>query len=147
MKKAILISMFFLCSIIQVTAQQTKPVSKIRQLKIEFLNNELNLTADQKKQFWPIFKKYEKQGQVYRRGKAQIRKKIEDVQLFENMSIETCNELTKNLFEYDEALLENKMNLIEETSTFLTPKQVIKIYHAEYYFNMKVLKQWKKTIK
>ena len=73
MKKFLLIILFFTGSFTFVKAQDNKEnrYEKIQSLKIAFITQKLELTADEAQKFWPVYNRYETEiRQVYKDNKS-----------------------------------------------------------------------------
>lgn len=70
MKKILLIILFFLSGFSALFAQERNEdnLEKIKALKIAFITQKLNLSAEEAEKFWPIYNQYEREVRGINRG-------------------------------------------------------------------------------
>lgn len=138
MKIHILISglLFCLCSSFAQTLPQT---DRVKQVKIKFFSEKLDLSAKEAKQFWPIYHNYQSR-------KNRLANERKNIMHFysENSSNMSEQEISKTLNRYieiekEETLLLERFNT--KFKTVLPDDKVLKIYIAEVLFRKYLLKQ------
>jgi hypothetical protein len=110
---------------------QPNPGRKIELVKESFINQRLNLTHEQSRSFWPLYRQYERELMAVR-----IQKRL-------NNSSSSANgtEQIDRDFAFEQQLIAIKKHYKDEFLRILPPEKVSEIYKSERAFNDEVLKQ------
>ena len=122
MKTILLILTFFIStvSMAQDPGEDTKRAERIQALKIAFITQKLNLTADEAQKFWPVYTSYETElRQVIKSGRD------------------------GNVIEGEEKLLNIRKRFHPEFSKIIGQPRVNKLFGAEKEFRGVLMRQLK----
>ena len=107
---------------------------RMKALKIAFITDELELTADESQQFWPIYNAYQDNLQALRNeSKPQI--KIEEM-----TDAEAKAQIQRHL-ELEERKIEYQRQAFKELSPIIGAKRVLVLSMAENKFRRKVIEK------
>ncbi len=113
---------------------------KIEQLKIAFFTEELELSPEEAKLFWPVYNKHTK---IYYNLRDQdwssIKKRLDKI---ESLSETQANQLLSDYLEYKSQRNKLRVNYVRELKEVISPKQIMMLKKAEYDFNKKLIKQY-----
>lgn len=107
------------------------PGRKIELVKEGFMNQRLNLTEEQSRTFWPLYRQYEQELMTVRYNKR----------LNNSSASENGTEQIEKDFAYEQQLVTIKKRYKDEFLRILPPEKVSEIYKSERAFNDEVLKQ------
>ncbi|RVU00020.1 hypothetical protein EOD41_13725 [Mucilaginibacter limnophilus] len=110
--------------------KQNSPYAKLANVKKEYLSKQLNLTSDQSKKFWPLYRQYQQQMVTIRR----LKRRNSDGEADANKKI-------KNDLYYDTEMVNIRKRYNEEFLKILPPEKVSELYKSEREFNDEVIKQ------
>ena len=145
MKKNIILLILLLFISLNVAAQGRKNKEKIKALKIAFLTQELNLTAEVAQQFWPVYNTHEENLDLLRnKGRAAIRKQLKNDGGFEGLSEEDAKIFVKNKLDLDNQILLEKMSFTKKIAKVLTYKQILKLQLSERDFARELMRKYRK---
>lgn len=138
MRIIILLTGILMC-VTQIQAQSEPETSRVKDAKIKFFNEKLNLTPDESKKFWPVYNDYQS-----RKNKLTSERKNIMNYYLENSSNMTSAEISESLDRYikiqkEETLLLEQYN--EKFKQILADEKVLKIYITEIQFRNYLLKQ------
>ncbi|MFI1743742.1 sensor of ECF-type sigma factor [Thalassobellus sediminis] len=124
------------------TFAQHKGREKIKALKVSFITEKLDLTAQEAQQFWPIYNAYDDiTTKLKYTDIKRIRREIK--QNFTTISNERANELLTQLSGYEKQLHEEDIKLISKLRKVLSPKKIISLRIAEEDFKRKLFERFK----
>ncbi|QSS96854.1 hypothetical protein [Psychroflexus sp. ALD_RP9] len=113
---------------------------KIESLKIAFFTEELQLTPDEAKLFWPV---YNKHTSIYYnlRDKqwSSIKKRLDKIK---TLSESEANQLLDDYINYKIQRNKIRVNYVNALKKVISPKQIMMLKKAEYDFNKKLIKQY-----
>lgn len=129
-----------------IHSQEGKPNrEKIKELKIAFLTEKLDLNVNEAKLFWPIYNRYnETLMKIRREDHLKIRKKIKEAGSLDNISDEDAEKLIKEKLHLEKMFLKERKNFVEELSLFLPYNKILKFQIAEKEFGKKLLAKYKR---
>ncbi len=134
MKKILLIIGFlFTICLPPIWAQGGK--ERIEAAKIGLITQQLNLTSEQSKQFWPIYNKYSEDLQLIRNQQREIRKG------FQTKSDEQLRKDIDKVIELKEKEVATEKKYIQEFLKVINVRQVAMLYKAENLFKAMLLKR------
>lgn len=131
---------------LSICSQEMRPNrEKIKELKIAYLTEKLNLNVNEAKLFWPIYNKYNGTlKKIRREDHLKIRKKIKEAGSLDNISNEDAEKLIKEKLQLEEKFLKERQNFVEELSQFLPFHKILKFQIAEKEFGKKLLAKYKR---
>lgn len=138
--------LFFSILSLSSFSQERKPnKEKIKELKIAYLTEKLNLTVEEAEKFWPVYNKHDAIVRKIRVDEnLKIRKKIKEAGSLDNISETDAEKLVKEKLELEAKFLKENKVFIKELSKFLPHKKILKFYVTEKEFGRKLLKRYKK---
>ena len=138
MKKLLLI-LLLLPFIVDTAGAQTRQKGKIEAEKIAFFTRRMDLTADEAKEFWPVYNDYLSRRNKLRSDRTSLLKYIN--QNYKNLEEEELDESGDKIVDYmiEEAKLTKEYH--EKFKNILPPYKVIRIYQVETQFNSLLLEQ------
>jgi Zn-dependent metalloprotease len=112
---------------------RSRPVAvrKIEQVKENYIGQRLNLTTDESKTFWPLYRQYVEDQTAVRILKRQNNS---------NNSPNGTEQIDKDL-QYETELLNIRKHYKDEFLKILPPEKVSQLYKSEREFNDEVLRQ------
>ncbi len=138
-KKSLLIVMFSVGFSFVLQAQNTES-DKIQQLKIAFFTEELNLTANESKRFWPVYTEHNKKYEELRsKDWSKIKSRLDNIK---NLSSQESDELLKDYMNYKKNRVEYREDFVEDLKSVISSKQIMMLKKAEYDFHKKLLNQY-----
>lgn len=121
---------------------------KIKELKIAFLTEKINLTIEEAKLFWPIYNEYEDSlANIRKEERGKIRKTIKKAGGLNNITDSDAERLVKEKLQLEKKFLQKRMELTKELSTILTYKKILKLHISEREFGRKLLSKFKRKTK
>ena len=107
------------------------PTRRLEQIKESFLARRLNLTPDQSRAFWPVYRRYVQDQTAVRIAKR------------ENLSTQTPNgsQQAVNELQYETELVNIRRQYLSEFMKILPPEQDSLLYTSERDFNDEVVRQ------
>jgi hypothetical protein len=140
MKKIFLIT--FILLITNVFSQnKEKNIQKIKQLRIAFISQKLDLTTAEAEKFWPVFNTFDDKQTELRKQKKIIMNKISDDKIAISES-----EMTKILSDSENnesALQNNRKQFVKELQGVIPVKKILLLKQLEEEFKSQLLKQFK----
>jgi len=137
-KQLFLLSFLVLFSAI-VFAQENKPPVRERfeSLKVGFLTERLNLSAEEAKVFWPVYNKYQDELEQLRKSR---RENLMNAKLnFDEMSDSEVEKTIDNELMYRQGELDVLKKYNPQFKKVLPVKKVAKLYKAEEDFKRKLI--------
>jgi hypothetical protein len=134
------IAVFGYCS--TFAQPQDKKFERIEALRVQFISNELQLTVEEAKVFWPLyneFKAAEKEIQGDRFDRQ--RRKDPDKKNLDNMSDEEIDQLVKEELQRQRALIDLREKYYSKFKAVLPVKKAAKLFKAEHDFNRRLLRE------
>lgn len=136
MKKIIPYIIVLLLSIQLSWAQDLK--EKIEAAKVGLITQQLNLTTEQSKQFWPIYNKYTEEVQA-------IRKQLRDIKRgFQTKSDDQLKKDLDKLLELKEKEIVIEKKYLQEFLKVINVRQVAMLHKADQMFKAMLLKRLSK---
>lgn len=141
--KTLIISVLF-CS--SANAQRdffNKKKEQIKTLKIGYITNELDLTADEATKFWPLFNSFEDRQQEIRQQKLKNYLDRLDSETASKMSEKEAQNLLNQLESTEEEIFLMRKKFITNLKTILPAVKILKLKKAETQFSKKLLQQYR----
>jgi len=125
-------------------AQSKEGKDKIHAYKIAYLTEKLNLSTSQAEKFWPIYNDYSKnRREVYKYEKKKIKESIEEKGGVEKLSDKEAEIILDKINQLKNDQHKNKLKMMSDLKSFLTPKKILQFQLAESEFNKKMMKRLK----
>ncbi|MFD0933086.1 hypothetical protein ACFQ0R_10805 [Psychroflexus salinarum] len=138
-KKYLLIVFFTLICSFYGNSQNTES-EKIEQLKIAFFTEELNLSTNEAKRFWPVYTKHNAKYEELRSTEwSNIKSRLNNIK---NLSQEESDKLLKDYMAYKKTRVEYREDFVTNLKEVISSKQIMMLKKAEYDFHKKLLKQY-----
>lgn len=115
------------------------PREKIEAMKVGFLTNRLDLTANEAKEFWPVYNQY--QDELEKLRKSRRDNLMNARQNFDEMSDADVDQLISGEFSFRQNELDIMKKYNPMFRKILPAKKVAKLYVAEEDFKRKLLEQ------
>lgn len=142
--KTYLLTFSFLFISLSIFSQRDDKYEKIKSLKIAYITEQLNLTPDEAKAFWPIYNNYtEKLKDLHHNELGKCRRKATEDQ--ENLTEKESLELLKKETEINEQICTIKKNMDRDLLKVISAKKILLLKNAEKEFYNKLMKQYKKS--
>lgn len=143
MKKTIAILAFLMFASPCLTMAQPGlgPSEKVKQWKIAYLTERLNLTVEEAKSFWPLFDKYEEELDALK-NKYNITHKLKPKELALLTDIEVEKRL-QQLMDYKQAMVTLQKRYIEEFKKIISNRKVLVLLEAQEDFKKEMMRKVK----
>jgi len=139
--KKLVILLFFIS--IGVSAQNMRH-EKIKELKIAFFTEQLDLSSSEAEKFWPIYNAHDNKMNSLRRKERTEIYEIIQVGVLEMSDIEANAFLYKSI-EYKKQELELQTQLIKDLRKVLSPQRIIQLRKAEEEFKRRLLEHFRQN--
>jgi hypothetical protein len=116
---------------------------QLKSLKIGFITEALDLSADEAKEFWPIYNFHQEEIHKLLHQSRVVRHELKD-EKFTSMSDSKATELLNKMLKTDKNIYMEKETMFENLKTILPPKKIIKLHKSENEFSRKILEQYRK---
>ena len=135
----VLLPMVFIVN--QLSAQLKGNPDDIEAKRIGFITQQLQLTPEEAKVFWPVYNKYHDEMEALRKGRATelLSAKIN----FDSMTDDEVNKLIDNEFSSRQKEIDIQRKYNTEFKKVLPVKKVAKLYRAEQLFKIMLIKEMK----
>jgi hypothetical protein len=122
-------------------SQPQEKREEIEAMRIGFITQQLDLTTDEAKVFWPVYNKYHSEIDALRKDRATelLSAKLN----FESMSDEEVSKLIDNEFASRVKEIDIQRRYNAEFKKVLPVKKVAKLYRAEQLFKVKLISEMK----
>ncbi len=139
MKKFIYPILFLLFSVHAIAQQHRE---RVKALKVSFITEKLDLTAQEAQQFWPVFNSYEKAvNKIRHEDIRNIRREIR--RTINTLSDSRAKELVLKLNQAETALHKERIALSSKLLKIIPPKKIILLKVAEEDFKRKMLERYR----
>lgn len=133
--------MVLLCSVSIAKAQKKgDPKEKIKQLRVAFYTEELNLSVEEAQQFWPIFNKYSDQLETLERAMKDDHRKMKRAS---ELTTEMVEEHIRNHSEMEATVAQLKKEFYLESSKVLDANRTFLLTQLEKKFRKTLLKDFR----
>lgn len=145
MKKIILyISISLFCSLSLMAQGEKEGREKIRTLKIAYITEQLNLTANEAQKFWPVYNAYAKEQHTLRGSyRFRLKKAIQENENLDNISEDESKKLIALKLSTDKKLYEIQKDFIKNIEGIISNKKIIKLQIAEIEFGRNLMRKYK----
>ena len=114
-----------------------KWLSEIREYKHEFLAKELQLNAEQKRDFFPLYDEMEDEVERINSETRALESKVNDDKEASDLEIENA---ARTVFEQKRAEGQVEMTYFDKFKEILTPRQLLRLKNAERNFTQQLVK-------
>ena len=116
---------------------------QIKTLKIGYITNELDLTADEAIKFWPLFNAFEDRQQEIRQQKLKNYLTRLDNETISDLSEKEAQTLLNQLETTEEDLFQLRKKFIVSLKNVLPAIKILKLKKAETQFSKRLLQQYR----
>lgn len=117
--------------------------NRLKNLKIAFITDELNLSSEEAELFWPIYNEHQEQINGLRKNKIDIIRK-ERKNEKEDISEQEAKQILDNMLSIDEQMQKETKSMYTNLEQVLSAKKLLALHKAEHDFNRRVLKELQK---
>lgn len=144
MKNFVFTLFFMLVAFGSIQAQDDRH-ERIKAFKTAYLTEELNLTPKEAEKFWPVYNEFDQNMHeawvnLYKNGKREIKKKGG----FDALTEKEAATYLQMMVENEKKATELKVGLYKNLEGILSPKKILKLFHAEQEFNKRLLEEYKR---
>lgn len=143
MKKQFIALVLLLVAISFSYGQKGRKQEQIKSLKVAYITNELNLTADESAKFWPIYNAFEEKQQELKKQKLKGYLKRMDEESIDNIPEKDAVVMLNQIESAEEELHQLRKKFILTIKTILPAGKILKLKRAEEGFNRKLLQQYR----
>lgn len=119
---------------------------KIKSLKIAYITEQLNLTADEAQKFWPLYNAHEEVMVKSRALETRImRKRFLEKEGFKSYSKEESNKMLDDLASIEKEIFESKQKFRKQLQKVIPAEKILKLEFAERTFKQKMLQRLKRS--
>ena len=136
-RKFIVSILFLLATTFSIAQGHKEKQEKIKALKVAYITEQLELTADEAQKFWPIYNKYDEKIMVLK--EAQLKLRIQK-------RVGTDEEALKKIEEAEEKeaeIMSLKKKMRAELIPVISAEKVLKLEQLEQEFHRKLLEKLK----
>lgn len=116
---------------------------QIKAIKVAFITNELNLTADEAAKFWPIYNTFEDKQLEVRKTKLKGSLHRMNDEKLDNITENEASTLLSEMESAEENLFQLKKKFNLDIRGILPAAKILKLKKSEDNFNRKLLQQFK----
>ncbi|MDJ1502908.1 Spy/CpxP family protein refolding chaperone [Xanthocytophaga agilis] len=106
--------------------------------RVAFLTNKMKLTAEQAKQFWPVYNEFEKEKEKAQQAASQVRNSISS-----GSSEEEIKSVLKQLIELRQKEVDSMRRQVDKFLKIVNSRQVAMFYKGEIDFRRKIIREWR----
>ena len=119
---------------------------QIKSLKVAYITDQLELTADEAARFWPLYNAYEDKQTALRQEKIRgYLDKIDEGEV-DKMNDKDALSLLNQMETTEDELFQLRKKFILNLKTVLSTKKIIKLKKAEEGFNRRLLRQYREKM-
>jgi len=122
-------------------AQDGEIREKIKKLRIAYFTENLDLTAEEAQQFWPVYNAYDDTNHQLR--VVGLNKLKRDIKRNPDMSESEAAAILDKIQSMEKQVYENGVDLITKLRKFLPATKIIRLKKAERDFNKNLMKQFR----
>ena len=143
MKNLLFLLFLILLTNHSVVAQKQLKRQRIKALKISFITNSLDLTPNEAEKFWPIYNIHSNSIQSLKVSLENgIQRKIQIAGGIESLSEKQAENFILKMSNIEQQITDNQLKLINELSTVISFKKIIKLKKAQREFNRRILREY-----
>ena len=116
---------------------RSKWLSEIRDYKHEFIAKDLQLTAEQKRDFFPLYDEMEDEISRINSETRELETQVDENKDASDLEIENA---ARTVFEQNRAVGQVEMTYFDKFKEILTPRQLLRLKNAERTFTQQLVK-------
>lgn len=140
MIKNTIITLCFIALTLNAFAQGKERQERLKALKVAFITEKLEFTADEAQKFWPIYNAIEKKKEALRKEERSIRKGLD----FESITDADANKLLNDMLELENKKHDLQSEQVVKLLKVIPAKKIILLKVVEDQFNKRMLEEMKK---
>lgn len=149
MKRLLLLLIIFSVSLSSLAQgnpeQRERRENQLKNLKIAYITEQLNLSSDEAEKFWPIYNEHQKNIHQFRKKKMEAyRQKLRDDKSLESITDAEAKDILNHSLELDGNIVREIEAMYSNLESVLSPKKLLKLHQAEGDFNRRVLRELQK---
>lgn len=117
--------------------------AKIKEMKVAFLTQEMDLTETEAQNFWPVYNSHADQLKSLRKEHRSLRDKFKGKSI-DDLSDAEANELMNGEMEFHQKKFDVEKQFNADLKSVLPVKKVLKFHKAERQFKRKLLKKMRR---
>lgn len=137
MKKIVAITFMLICNLL-FAQNQEKRIERIKNLRIAFISNKLDLTTQEAERFWPVFNKFDDKQSMLLKQKRILMRKISS----DNTSENTNLQLLKESEDLETNMQNNRRDYVKELQTVISAEKILTLKKTEDNFKKMLLKKF-----
>lgn len=127
------------------TMGQEKKMSKFKTLKIGYITQTLELTAEEAEKFWPIYNlHYDNIHKIRHSVNRKLRGDLNNPEKLNAMSNDEAQVILNKLLKQDSEMQKEQALMFSKLKDVLPAKKLLKLHKAEGDFNRKILEQYRR---
>ncbi|WP_299013753.1 hypothetical protein [uncultured Polaribacter sp.] len=148
MKKHILLLVLLISTSYTYCQVPKESKDKIRTLKVAYITEQLELTANTAQKFWPVYNAHDyKTNKFIRRKIEEIKREIKQAGGVQNLDDKKAKELFDNIRNLQKKKYEEEEKYIAKLKEILSIKQILNLQVSEREFTRKLMRKYGKRNK
>jgi len=116
---------------------------QIKALKVAYITDELNLTAEEAAKFWPLYNAFEDKQKEFKQEKKRAYIDRMDGSEIDKMTDKEATAFLTQMENTEDEMYQLRKKFITSLKGVIPPVKIIKLKKAEEGFNRKLLKQYR----
>ncbi len=141
--KNLLIALLFLLPVVAMAQKHEERKKEIEAYKITYLTEKLELSAEEAKVFWPIYRAWQKEQSALRKERGQKMISFRKITEIEKLSDTEVQHLIVNDFNFKQRELNLEKKYYNQLKSNLPIKIVGKFYRAQEAFKRELLAKYR----
>lgn len=143
MKKHLLLITLLITTLYSFGQDVIESREKIKALKVAYLTEQLELTADEAQKFWPVYNKHEEKLDYLRnKGRSEIKEKLKEAGDLNTLDETASKNFVLLRLELEKKMVLEKEDFVTKTSKFLSYKKIMKLHFSEREFARKLMRKY-----
>jgi hypothetical protein len=143
LKKLFTLFLFFVATSLVAQGGLREKKEQVKALKIAFITNELDLTAEEAARFWPIYNKFDEKFFELRHEKMRAILGPKNEDRLDNLTEKEASQLLIQMENAEEELHQLRKKYFMSLKGIIPAYKIIKLKKAEEDFNKKLLQQYR----
>ena len=130
----VIVAIFFISGL--SFGQEVKnPGEKVRSLKIAYITQELELTAKEAEEFWPVYNEYDRKIRgLERNERMKVRTIIKESNGYKNLTDNQADEILNRIYKIERQIFDTKKEMDQKLSKVISKKKILRLKHIEREF-------------
>lgn len=129
-------------------SQRKESRKKVKVLKVSYITEKLNLTAQEAEKFWPIYNKFDKERHALYHGKRNaLKEEISKNGGIDNLSEKEAKTFAKKMLAAEKSYFQANEKYQTELSKVISYKKILKLHIVERDFTRSMFKRLRKVRK